>query len=124
MPQASKTFRIFVSSTFSDLKEERNALQKYVFPLLRELCRQHGCRFQPIDLRWGVSEEAGLDQQTMKICLEEIKRCRPDDSWDGSRYTSITSQLTRQEGSGLAQVVTICPSFRLKACRIKVRAVE
>jgi hypothetical protein len=51
MPQASKTFRIFVSSTFSDLKEERNALQKLVFPELRELCMQHGCRFQAIDLR-------------------------------------------------------------------------
>jgi WD40 repeat protein len=74
MVQSSKTFRIFVSSTFSDLKEERNALQREVFPRLRELCVQHGFRFQAIDLRWGVSEEAGLDQQTMKICLEEIER--------------------------------------------------
>ena len=32
MPQATHTFRIFVSSTFSDLKAERNALHKYVFP--------------------------------------------------------------------------------------------
>jgi len=65
-----------VSSTFSDLKEERNALQEKVFPRLRELCMQHGCRFQAIDLRWGVSEEAALDQQTMKICLGEIERCQ------------------------------------------------
>lgn len=43
--------RIFVSSTFSDLKEERNALQQYVFPRLRELCMRHGCRFQSIELR-------------------------------------------------------------------------
>jgi WD40 repeat protein len=70
----NKTFRVFVSSTFSDLKEERNALQREVFPKLRELCMEHGFRFQAIDLRWGVSEEAGLDQQTMKICLEEIER--------------------------------------------------
>ncbi|MFQ5770791.1 MAG: DUF4062 domain-containing protein, partial [bacterium] len=76
MAQTSKTFRIFVSSTFTDLKEERNALQKYVFPRLRELCIQHGCRFQAIDLRWGVREEAALDQQTMKICLGEIDRCQ------------------------------------------------
>lgn len=62
MAQASRTFRIFVSSTFSDLKEERNALQKYVFPRLRELCMQHGCRFQAIDLRWRVSEEANTTQ--------------------------------------------------------------
>ena len=72
----SRTFRIFVSSTFSDLKAERNALQERVFPRLRDLVVAHGCRFQAIDLRWGVSEEAALDQQTMKICLGEVERCQ------------------------------------------------
>jgi hypothetical protein len=72
----SKTFRIFVSSTFSDLKAERDALQRYVFPRLRELCARGGKGFQAIDLRWGVSEEAGLDQRTMPICLGEIERCQ------------------------------------------------
>jgi NACHT domain- and WD repeat-containing protein len=76
MAQQARTFRVFVSSTFSDLKAERNALQAYVFPRLRELCEQHGSRFQPIDLRWGVSDEASLDQQAMDICLGEIKRCQ------------------------------------------------
>jgi hypothetical protein len=76
MPQSSRTFRIFVSSTFSDLKEERNALQEKVFPRLRDLAAEHSCRFQAIDLRWGVSEEASLDQQTMKICLGEIAHCQ------------------------------------------------
>ncbi len=74
MAQTTRTFRIFVSSTFSDMKEERNALQREVFPLLRELCLRHGCRFQAVDLRWGVRDEAGLDQQTMKICLDEVSR--------------------------------------------------
>ena len=76
MAQTSKTFRVFISSTFSDLKPERNAFQERVFPRLRELCQQHGARFQPIDLRWGVSEEASLDQQAMAICLGEITRCQ------------------------------------------------
>jgi WD40 repeat protein len=76
MAQSSHTFRIFVSSTFSDLKAERNALQEKAFPRLRDLATTHGCRFQAIDLRWGVSEEAALDQQTMKICLGEIERCQ------------------------------------------------
>jgi len=71
----SRTFRIFVCSTFDDLRAERNALQAHVFPRLRELCQRHGCRFQAIDLRWGVSTEAALDQQTMIICLHEIERC-------------------------------------------------
>ncbi|PKO13051.1 MAG: hypothetical protein CVU39_21175 [Chloroflexi bacterium HGW-Chloroflexi-10] len=76
MSQSSRTFRVFISSTFSDLKEERDALQKTVFPRLRDLAMAHGCRFQAIDLRWGVSEEAALDQQTMKICLDEIDHCQ------------------------------------------------
>ena len=76
MPQTTRTFRIFVSSTFSDLKAERNALQARVFPRLRALAAQNGCRFQVIDLRWGVSEEASLDQQAMAICLGEIERCQ------------------------------------------------
>ena len=32
--------------------------------------------FQPIDLRWGVSAEAGRDHRTMQICLDEIARCQ------------------------------------------------
>lgn len=76
MAFSNRTFRVFVSSTFSDLKAERNALQEKVFPRLRNLAEAHGCHFQAIDLRWGVSEEAALDQQTMKICLGEIGRCQ------------------------------------------------
>jgi NACHT domain- and WD repeat-containing protein len=76
MAPTNQTYRVFISSTFSDLKAERNALQEQVFPRLRALCQQHGARFQPIDLRWGVSEEASLDQQAMAICLGEIKRCQ------------------------------------------------
>ncbi len=75
MAQASRTFRIFVSSTFEDLEAERNALHEHVYPELREFCAQRNARFQPIDLRWGVSEEASLDQQAMAICLGEIRRC-------------------------------------------------
>ncbi len=70
------TFRVFVSSTFNDLKAERNALQQETFPKLREYCRQRGARFQAIDLRWGVSQEAALDQQAMNICFAELARCQ------------------------------------------------
>jgi hypothetical protein len=73
---SSRTFRVFVSSTFNDFIEERNALQRYVFPRLAELCASRQGRFQAIDLRWGVSEEAGLDQRAVAICLDEIARCQ------------------------------------------------
>ncbi|HET7802081.1 MAG TPA: DUF4062 domain-containing protein [Humibacillus xanthopallidus] len=85
MPGA-QSFRVFVSSTFDDLVAERDALQRGVegpdgpiegaFPRLRRLCASRGARFQAVDLRWGVSEEAALDQRTMALCLAEVERCR------------------------------------------------
>jgi hypothetical protein len=71
-------FRLFVSSTFVDFAHERQALQQIVFPRLQAHCEQRGARFQPIDLRWGISEEAALDQQTMRLCLAEIRRCQEE----------------------------------------------
>ena len=59
MTGQARTFRVFVSSTFSDLKAERNALQEWVFPRLRELCAAHGTRFQAIDVRWQASALVG-----------------------------------------------------------------
>ena len=76
MPSATKTFRVFVSSTFSDMREERRILQQQVFPRLEKLCQENGARFQAVDLRWGVNEESQLDQKTMDICLNEIRRCQ------------------------------------------------
>lgn len=72
----TSTIRVFVSSTFSDFQAERAILQDTVFPRLRERCEQHGLQFQAVDLRWGVSEQAGKDHKTMDICLDEVRRCQ------------------------------------------------
>jgi WD40 repeat protein len=71
-----RTIRFFLSSTFMDFQVERDVLQRHVFPKLRETCAASGFRLQPIDLRWGVSEEAGTDRQTLRICFDELERCR------------------------------------------------
>ena len=76
MTKAIKTFRVFVSSTFSDMQEERWILQSEIFPKLKALCESRGASFQDVDMRWGVNEKAGFDQRTMDICLREITRCQ------------------------------------------------
>jgi hypothetical protein len=76
MEAQSNTFRVFVSSTFRDFKRERDALQRDVYPKLRDYCREHGKTFQAVDLRWGISQEAGQDQRTVEICINEIRRCQ------------------------------------------------
>lgn len=76
MSLRSSTFRVFLSSTFRDLEHERNALQREVFPRLRDLAGSHGFSFQAIDLRWGIRQEATLDHRTLRICLNEVHRCQ------------------------------------------------
>jgi len=76
MATTTRTIRVFISSTFSDLKVERNALQERVFPRLKRYCQRRGWSFQAIDLRWGISNEAALDQSTMRICRAEVARCQ------------------------------------------------
>ncbi|MCB0712619.1 MAG: tetratricopeptide repeat protein [Ignavibacteriae bacterium] len=75
----SKTneLRIFISSTFRDLQEEREHLVKKIFPEIRALCRERGITFTEIDLRWGLTEEDAMLGQVIRTCLEEVDKCRP-----------------------------------------------
>ncbi len=74
--QNTKTFRLFISSTFNDFRREREVLQTEVFPHIKEYCSKKGYTFQPIDLRWGINEEAQLDQKTLELCLDEVRSCK------------------------------------------------
>ena len=76
MPQQTKIFRVFVSSTFTDMKQERGILQRDAFPRLEKFCEEQGAKFQAVDLRWGVNEESSLDQKTLQICFNELARCQ------------------------------------------------
>jgi hypothetical protein len=51
MPQQTKIFRVFVSSTFTDMKLERGILQRDAFPRLEKFCEEKGAKSQAVDLR-------------------------------------------------------------------------
>ena len=70
----SRIFRLFISSTFSDFILERERLQKYVFPELEKHCASKGVKFLAVDLRWGITEAAQVEHDTLRICLDEIRR--------------------------------------------------
>ena len=72
-----RELRLFISSTFRDMQEEREYLVKKVFPEIRALCRERGGTFTEVDLRWGITEQEAEDGEVIRICLEEIDRCRP-----------------------------------------------
>jgi hypothetical protein len=72
-----RQIRVFISSTFRDMHEERNYLVTHIFPQLRKLCDQRGVVWGEVDLRWGINDEQKAEGKVLTICLEEIKRCRP-----------------------------------------------
>ncbi|RME79338.1 MAG: DUF4062 domain-containing protein, partial [Planctomycetota bacterium] len=74
----NKSFRLFFSSTFSDFRLERDWIQGKVVPGISSLCAQKGYGFLPVDLRWGVGEEAQYNQRTMEICLKEVQACKEE----------------------------------------------
>jgi ankyrin repeat protein len=75
--QQKNEIRLFVSSTFEDLKKERDHLVNVVFPKLRKLCAERGIEFTEIDLRWGVTAKQAKQGKVIPICLQQIKRCHP-----------------------------------------------
>ncbi|NLV55519.1 MAG: DUF4062 domain-containing protein [Acidimicrobiales bacterium] len=75
------TILVFVSSTFSDMQAERDALRD-VFADLADRLRPHRRLLVPVDLRWGVdtvglADEDEKEGRVLKVCLDEIERARP-----------------------------------------------
>jgi hypothetical protein len=74
---AVRCVRVFLSSSFLDMQEEREALIRRVFPELRERCEARGVNWGEVDLRWGVTREEAEERLALPICLAEIDECRP-----------------------------------------------
>ena len=73
---ANRQVRIFLSSTFSDMQEERKALVK-TFETLRIKANRRNVDLCVVDLRWGVTDEESRNGKTMAVCLNEIERSYP-----------------------------------------------
>ena len=73
---------IFISSTFSDMQAERDYLRTHVFPELEERLKARRRHLEWVDLRLGVAtasyqEGEVRELQVLKVCLAEVRRCRP-----------------------------------------------
>ena len=76
-PVSSKIVRIFTSSTFTDMLMERNTLMEWVYPKIKEYCREkHGLEFQVVDMRWGVRDEMTNEHMTTELCMTELRNCQ------------------------------------------------
>jgi len=69
--------RVFISSTFGGMFDERKVLVDHVFPEIRRRCSERGIGFAEIDLRWGITNEQFEKAQVVPICLKQIDNCHP-----------------------------------------------
>ena len=72
--QQRKTARVFFSSPFGGLEEEREELTKKYWPKLSSICKRAGYEFVPVDMRWGITSEMSSNAATIEICLREMDR--------------------------------------------------
>ena len=56
---------------------ERDELMSHTWPALRRLCQDRHVEFVEVDLRWGITEEQSTGKETLKLCVDEIRNCRP-----------------------------------------------
>ena len=102
LPVPPRAVRVFISSTFADMQEERDELVKHVFPKLRELCDSRAVTWGEVDLRWGITAQEARDGLVLPRCLEEIDECRPYflgllGEWYGSILKSIDPDLMQRQ---------------------------
>ena len=73
-PVSSKIVRIFTSSTFTDMLMERNTLMEYVYPKIKEYCREkHGLEFQVKYFYYQREKVVTLIKEVSKYLRKQIQ---------------------------------------------------
>lgn len=81
---------VFLSSTFTDTRLERNILLDDILPELRDEAIRSGIEVTFVDMRWGIRDEHTLKHKTWVECRKELQRCKDESC--GLFFLSLQSQ--------------------------------
>ncbi len=70
----SRVIRIFLSSTFRDMQEEREQIVHHVLPGLQKRCQERQVELIFVDLRWGITQAESETDQVIQLCLDQVQR--------------------------------------------------
>ena len=102
--------RIFTSSTFTDMLMERNTLMEYVYPKIKEYCREkHGLEYQVVDMRWGVRDE--MTDEHMTTVRKKVEAERDRRGMDEVSTLKFTSQALCMNELRGCQKYSMGPNF-------------
>ena len=88
---------IFFSSPFGGFEAERELFVVTYLPLLRAMCAARNIRLDVVDLRWGITTAQFQDNQTIELCMREVREAEIFVGMIAARYGSSTRQEKNRE---------------------------
>lgn len=74
----SKQFKVFLSSSFQDMHEERDYLKYHAFAALQSELYQKGWDLKILDLRGTTTQpELSQEEAVLRLCLDGVEDCIP-----------------------------------------------
>lgn len=81
-----RSVRVFLSSTFRDMNDERAVFLKRFAPSLRQQAVERGVFLTFVDLRWGVTVGQAQGGEVVNICLDQLAQSKYFVNFLGLRY--------------------------------------
>lgn len=72
----NRHIRIFISSVFEGMQEEREYLRTKFLPKAQNLCKRYAVSLTLIDLRWGITDQDVADQMVLERLNITLKRTK------------------------------------------------
>ena len=116
-PPSKRVIRVFISSTFDDTVFERNYALEDVIPYLKKAGSERGFDVIFSEMRFGIREEAGQDNKTAELCMEELANCEQQSA--GVFYVLIST-----DRYGFRPLPRRVPQNEMEELVIKMDAVE
>ncbi len=102
----TRELRVFISSTFLDMKEEREMLMTKVFPMLIQKAKSRRVTLIPMDYRWGILTNNVFTEKNevriVDVCLREIEKAQCFIGIIGNRYGWCPSSKVLNQSSVLS----------------------
>lgn len=72
-----KNIKVFISSTFIDMKKERDVIAESLRKEIKTWKNDVGYDLDIIDMRWGITREDGYRGRTVPLCLRAVNHSLP-----------------------------------------------
>ena len=92
-----RVVRVYISSTFRDMRDERSELVRSAYSELRRRCKERGIEFVDVDLRRGMPDDKKAEEHILPLCFAEIERSSPYFiGLLGERYGRVPDEIDRE----------------------------